>query len=127
VKLAVDTNRYSDFAKGIPDVVAALERAEALYLPFVVVAELRCGFVGGSRLRQNEVGLNRFLGRHNVHPLYADDQTTHCYAAIHEQLRRQGTPIPTNDLWIAALAVQHGLTLYARDAHFDHLPQIARL
>jgi len=57
----------------------------------------------------------------------AHERTTHEYSRLAAQLRKQGTPIPTNDLWIAALALQHGLTLYARDRHFDHLPQLPRL
>ena len=59
--------------------------------------------------------------------LYADEQTTHYYASIYRQLRKQGTPIPTNDMWIAALVLQHSLVLLARDAHFDALPQLPRL
>jgi tRNA(fMet)-specific endonuclease VapC len=59
--------------------------------------------------------------------VFADEDSTHHYARLFRQLRRQGTPIPTNDLWIAALVVQHQLHLFARDAHFDHLPQIPRL
>ncbi|MGB8297405.1 MAG: hypothetical protein WCG85_18415 [Polyangia bacterium] len=55
-----------------------------------------------------------------------DDQTTHQYASLYRQLRRQGTPIPTNDIWSAALVLQHGLTLHARDRHFDHLAQLVR-
>ncbi|MBV8531935.1 MAG: PIN domain-containing protein [Candidatus Eremiobacteraeota bacterium] len=58
---------------------------------------------------------------------YADDQTTHHYAAIFRQLRKQGTPIPENDMWIAALVLQHNLILHTRDRHFDHLPQLARV
>jgi len=127
MRVALDTNRYSDFARGDEVVRQALETAREIYLPLVVVAELRCGFVAGSRLRQNEQQLTRFLQRQDVHVLYPDDQTTHVYAAVHDQLRRQGTPIPTNDMWIAATVLQHGLTLYARDRHFDQLPQISRL
>ena len=56
--------------------------------------------------------------------LFADDQTTHHYAAVFSQLRKQGTPIPTNDMWLAALVLQHNLVLHARDKHFAHLPQI---
>jgi predicted nucleic acid-binding protein len=56
--------------------------------------------------------------------LLADDQTTHHYATVYRQLREQGTPIPTNDVWIAALVLQHNLALCARDRHFRHLPQI---
>jgi predicted nucleic acid-binding protein len=62
-----------------------------------------------------------------VRVLFADDQTTHHYAAVFRQLRKQGTPIPTNDMWLAALALQHNLALQARDKHFDRLPQIARV
>jgi tRNA(fMet)-specific endonuclease VapC len=62
-----------------------------------------------------------------VRILWPDEDTTHHYARIWMQLRRQGTPIPTNDLWIAALAVQHNLALYSRDAHFDHLAQLVRV
>ena len=61
-----------------------------------------------------------------VRLLVPDEQTTHHYAAVFRQLRQQGTPIPTNDVWIAALVIQHGLVLSSRDAHFDHLPQILR-
>jgi predicted nucleic acid-binding protein len=56
--------------------------------------------------------------------LRPDDQTTHHHAAAYRQLRTQGTPIPTNDLWIAALVLQHSLKLHDRDRHFEHLPQI---
>ncbi|MEZ5404150.1 MAG: hypothetical protein R2729_31005 [Bryobacteraceae bacterium] len=59
--------------------------------------------------------------------LYADDQTRHHYAGVYRQLRRQGTPIPVNDIWIAALVLQHNLALHARDRHFDHIPQIVRV
>ena len=58
--------------------------------------------------------------------LYADEQTAHHYASVFRQLRRQATPIPTNDIWIAALVLEHNLALHVRDKHFDHLPQIVR-
>jgi tRNA(fMet)-specific endonuclease VapC len=58
--------------------------------------------------------------------LYADEPTAHHYAAVYRQLRKQGTPIPTNDMWIAALVLQHSLVLFARDTHFDALPQLTR-
>ena len=59
--------------------------------------------------------------------IFADDQTTHHYASVFRQLRKQGTPIPANDMWLAALVLQHNLALHARDKHFDHLPQIVRV
>ena len=96
-------------------------------MPFVVLGELRAGFAGGARTGENEANLVRFLDSRRVDLVFADEDTTHHYARLFHQLRRQGTPIPTNDLWIAALVVQHELHLFARDAHFDHLPQIPRL
>ena len=127
MNLALDTNRYVDFCKGESQTVSALEEASSIYLPFVVLGELRAGFRIGRRGAQNERILREFLMMEGVIPLYPDDQTTHHYAAVYSQLRSQGTPIPTNDMWIAALVLQHNLALCVRDAHFDHLPQIARL
>jgi tRNA(fMet)-specific endonuclease VapC len=96
-------------------------------LPFIVVAEMRAGFSLGTRQGQNESTLRRFLSKAGVSILFPDDQTTHHYAAVYRQLRRQGTPLPTNDMWIAALVLQHNLALHSRDEHFDHLPQIVRV
>lgn len=90
-----------------------------------MIAELRGGFAAGNRARKNEEALTIFLKKPNVAVLYADEQTTVQYAHLWSYLRRRGTPIPSNDLWIASLVLQHGLTLYARDAHFKLLPQIA--
>ena len=127
MRVLIDTNRYTDFARGDVEAVDRLQRATHVYVPFVVVAELRAGFLCGSRSERNEANLTRFLSVPRVDVLYADDETTHHYARLFRQLRRQGTPVPTNDLWTAALAVQHGLHLFARDRHFDHLAQIPRL
>jgi tRNA(fMet)-specific endonuclease VapC len=126
LRLALDTNRYTDLCRGLVDVVRLVEQADAVFLPFVVVAELRAGFSIGRRGADNERTLRRFLMKPGVSILFPDEQTTHHYAAVFRQLRRQGTPIPTSDLWIAALALQHDLVLCARDRHFDRLPQITR-
>lgn len=126
MKVLIDTNRYVDFCRGDPGVTEIIGRAERIAMPFVSLAELRAGFRCGTLGRRNESTLLRFLSSSRVQVLYPDEQTTHSYAGLFAQLRAQGTPIPTNDLWIAALAVQHGLFLCSRDAHFDHLPQLAR-
>lgn len=126
MRLALDTNRYTDLCRDTAEVVTLVEHAEAVFLPFVVLAELRAGFAVGTRGAENERVLRRFLMKQGVAVLYADDQTTHHYATLFHQLRRQGTPIPTNDLWIAALVLQHDLVLCARDRHFDSLPQITQ-
>jgi predicted nucleic acid-binding protein len=88
---------------------------------------MRIAVLGGSRGEDNERALITFLSSPRVAVLHADDATTHHYARLVLQLRRQGAPIPTNNLWIAALVVQHNLHLFARDQHFDALPQLARL
>lgn len=124
MRLAIDTNRYRDLCDGKPDVVTRLETADAIFLPFVVLAELRAGFAVGTRGRANERVLHQFLSQPGVAILHTTDATTRSYAALYRQLRSQGTPIPTSDLWIAAIVIEHDLTLYTRDAHFEALPQL---
>jgi tRNA(fMet)-specific endonuclease VapC len=127
MRIALDTNRYSDLARGAIDIREIVERATEVFLPFAVVGELRGGFLRGGSMQDNERQLQDFFREHTAQILYPDEATTRHYGTLYAQLRRQGTPIPTNDIWIAALVVQHGLTLCTRDKHFDHLPQLARL
>jgi tRNA(fMet)-specific endonuclease VapC len=127
VRVAIDTNRYVDLCKGVHETVEVLESAEAVILPFVVLAELRAGFLFGRRQAENERALHHLLLKDGVDVVYPDDQTTHHYASVYRQLRKQGTPIPTNDMWLAALVLQHNFALHARDKHFDHLPQLVRI
>jgi len=127
MRLAIDTNRYVDFARGERDAIHRIQHTESIFIPFVVLAELRAGFLCGSRSSANERNLVRFMNSSRVSILLPDEATTHVYARLFRQLRQQGNPIPTNDLWIASLVIQHNLYLYARDRHFDHLPQIPRL
>lgn len=126
MRVALDTNRYTDLADDVAEVVETLSRADTIVMPFCTIAELRAGFAMGNQGRANERFLRSFLARPDVVSLFPDDGTTLHYATIFRQLRLQGTPIPTNDLWIAALVLQHDLTLYSRDRHFDHLPQLPR-
>jgi tRNA(fMet)-specific endonuclease VapC len=127
VKIALDTNRYTDLCRGDVSVVEIVERASEVWLPFIALGELRAGFAVGSQGPRNEAVLRRFLLKPGVGVVYADEQTTHHYANVYRQLRKQCTPIPANDMWIAALVLQHSLVLFARDAHFDVLPQLARI
>lgn len=127
MRIALDTNAYTAMISGDAAITTLIEQADAVAMPFVVLAELRAGFRVGSRGKQNEQILQRFLGLPAVEELYPDGQTTRTFADLYAQLRKQGTPIPQNDLWLAALAVQHDLTLLSRDRHFGHLPQIARV
>lgn len=124
MRVALDTNRYRDLCDGDQELVRLLEEAESVHVPFVVLGELRAGFSVGSRGRENERVLQRFLMKPDVDVLYPGDATARSYASLYRQLRRQGTPIPTNDLWIAALVAEHDLALCSRDRHFSYLPQL---
>lgn len=127
MRIVLDTNQYVEFCKGRTAVQERLQQAEHVFLPFVTVGELRAGFLCGTQSEQNERTLIRFLTSPRVSVLFADEQTTHHYARLFRQLRKQGTPIPTNDLWIAALVIQHDLALCTHDQHFDVLPQLNRV
>src|ERR1017187_5798250 len=117
MKIVVDTNRYRDFCSAVPEAITQLSTAKAIFMSFVTLAELRAGFLCGSLSRKNESVLSQFLNSPRVRLLFADEATSHHYARTFLQLRSQGTPIPTNDIWIAALTIQHGLFLYSRDKH----------
>lgn len=126
MKLALDSNAYRRFVEGDKDVLDRIQLAVQIAMPVPVLAELRAGFALGTRGLRNEAVLSRFLDSPRVEVLACDEQTTLTYAQLFAQLRRQGTPIPINDVWIAALAIQHRCTLLTFDADFDHLPQLAR-
>lgn len=124
MRFIIDTNRYRDFCEGLEEALAIIRRAETIFLPFITLAELRAGFAVGSRGLQNDKVLTKFINKPRVELLFPDEETTRQYAYLYKQLRTQASPIPTNDLWIAALAVQHNLFVFSRDEHFSHLPQI---
>jgi predicted nucleic acid-binding protein len=107
--------------------VTLLQTAEWIIIPFVTLAELRAGFLCGTLARRNESVLTRFLNSPRVDLLYPNEDTTHHYARLFRQLREQGTPIPVNDIWIAALSIQHDLMLCSRDSHFDVISQLSRI
>lgn len=127
MRLILDTNRYRDYAEGNEEVLNVLRRTDRVYLSFITLAELHAGFACGNRTTENERNFHLFLTKRSVSTLFPDGQTLHHYARLFRQLRTQGTPIPTNDLWIAALVSQHNLPLFSRDAHFLHLPQLPRI
>jgi tRNA(fMet)-specific endonuclease VapC len=104
--------------------VQVVRQASHIFLPLIVLGELRAGFAAGNRENANAANLQRFLNSPRVGVLVPDDQTTHHYAQIYVQLRERGIAIPTNDLWIAALVVQHQLILCTSDAHFKNLQQV---
>ena len=106
----------------MPSAVQALRSAHEIHLPLIVLAELLAGFAAGTRVEKNRDELAQFMASPRVHLLKPDQKTAHHYAEVYAALRKIGAPIPTNDLWIAALARQHRLPLFSLDAHFSAIP-----
>lgn len=126
-KILIDTNIYSYALRGAPDVVTILRRAERIAISSISVGELLSGFRGGDREQKNRDELSEFLDAPRVDLYPVDEGTAEFYAAILHQLRQLGRPIPTNDIWIAAVAQQHGHTLYSKDTHFQQIPGLLLL
>ena len=124
MNVALDTNAYSDFMRGNLQRVEIVRAARSIALPLIVLGELRAGFAAGSRESTNAANLLRFLSNPRVAVLLPDEQTAYHYAQLCLQLRGQGASIPTNDLWIASLVVQHGLVPCTSDRHLRQLPQV---
>ena len=126
MRVALDTNRLTDLFQGDSALAERLGACDEVWLPLIVLAEIKAGFYGGSQQHHNELLLRRFLARNTVSILLPSRETAEQYARIFVQLKRAGTPIPDNDLWIAALALEYDLTLITRDQHFEKIPQLLR-
>ena len=124
MRVLVDTSAYSAFTRGHPELKLALQRAEEIYLSPIVLGELQSGFRRGKHQARNEKGLEEFLDAGRVGLIPILDSTAVRYAEILTYLRRAGTPLPTNDVWIAASAMEHGLRVVTTDKHFRRVPQI---
>ncbi|KJS02945.1 MAG: twitching motility protein PilT [Desulfobulbaceae bacterium BRH_c16a] len=117
-KILIDTNIYSCALKGDPEVVQVLRQVVHIGISVVSIGELLSGFRGGNKELENRKELGIFLDSPRVTLYSIDEYTAEYYCAIINQLKKLGTPIPTNDIWIAASAFQHGLQLYTLDKHF---------
>ena len=114
----VDTNVLASFFAGDPDTVEAFQRASSLAVNTIILGELLAGFGMGNRAGENRRLLARFLANPRVNLLPLGSDTAEHYAGVFSQLRRKGRPIPSNDMWVAATALEHGLVLLTRDGHF---------
>jgi len=123
--LILDTNALSAAAEKDPGVSNILDGAAQLALPVVVIGEYRFGIARSRHLARYRLWLDALIADCTV--LDIGEQTSRHYADIADELRQSGKPIPTNDLWIAALCRQHGLPLLSRDHHFDVVPGIQRI
>jgi tRNA(fMet)-specific endonuclease VapC len=120
----LDTSAYSAFMRGHGELKLTLQRADRIVLTPIVLGELGAGFRAGSHQKKNEAELSHFLSSPRVDVVAVDAETAERYAVILHGLRQAGTPIPTNDIWIAASAMQHGLRVLTTDLHYDRIPQI---
>jgi tRNA(fMet)-specific endonuclease VapC len=125
LEVILDTNALSAFFDGDVRLKTVLAKAARISLPVIVLGEYRFGLLG-SRLRKTiEPALDALQATSDV--LLIDTDTIRPYAKLRDQLKRAGTPIPSNDVWIAAIAVQHGLPIVSQDEHFDLVSGIRRL
>lgn len=123
-RLLLDTSACSAAFRGNEAAIAAIRSVDQVVLTPVVLGELLAGFAGGNRHEKNEGLLREFLAEPSVSVIGIDEETASRYAVIMNSLRVAGSPIPSNDVWIAASAMQHGLELLTADAHFSNVAQI---
>lgn len=119
--IVIDTNAYTAFKRGDAAIVTVLKHAPKLILCTTVLGELLSGFAAGRRQSVNRAELTKFLSVPRVNVVPSTAATADLYALVYASLRRKGKPIPTNDLWIAASALEHGAALLTLDAHFQNI------
>lgn len=126
-RYCLDTVAYSHFKRGEPRVVELLDRAEWIGVPVVVIGELCAGFAQGSRMSRNLTELDEFLSLSVVEVLPVDRHVAEIFGELVADLRRQGRPIPVNDIWIGATCAKAGATLVTFDAHFEAMKRIGTI
>lgn len=121
MKLLLDTSAYVKFKRNEIEIVEIIVSAESILFSPIVLGELMFGFRNGTQLKKNMNDLNSFLQNEAVVPLEIGEITSDRYSRIADNLKRQGTPIPTNDIWIAAQTMEHGAELITSDRHFEKI------
>jgi tRNA(fMet)-specific endonuclease VapC len=121
VKIMLDTSAYVGFKRNAVEAVEIIVKAELIFFSPVVLGELMFGFRNGTRFKENRDDLDRFLDHDAVELLPIGKITSDRYSRIAAKLRQQGTPIPTNDIWIAAQAMEQGAELITSDRHFEKI------
>jgi predicted nucleic acid-binding protein len=121
----LDTNALTAFADGEPGALAEIGRARLIAIPVVVLGEYLFGIAQSRRRTEYEQWMNSYIRDYRI--LDVNSETASRYADVRLELRRKGTPIPANDIWIAALCRQHSLSLLSQDRHFDRVTGIRRV
>jgi tRNA(fMet)-specific endonuclease VapC len=124
MRVALDTNRLTDLFQGDKALAEWLGGCDEVWIPLVVVGEIKAGFYGGTQQHRNGILLRELLAKATVGVLLPSRETAEHYARLFVQLKRAGAPVPDNDLWIAALVLEHDLVLITRDRHFARIPQL---
>ena len=122
MNVLLDTSAYSALQRGHQPVLDVLRRSETVAVSAVVLGELYSGFRAGNRWAENTAQLAQFLSKPSVRVLNVTEETALRYAEVDVYLRKKGQPIPRNDVWIAAVALEHGLQLLTLDVHFREIP-----
>lgn len=123
-RILLDTSAYSALLRGDARIRLAVQEADELFVNPIILGELKAGFARGRHRKKNERELASFLVSPRVSVIPLDEESSERYAVILDSLRSAGTPIPTNDVWIAASAMQYGLQVVTTDRHFQKVPQI---
>ena len=124
MRYCLDTSAYSNFKRGDPQVVDLIDRADWIGVPVIVMGELAVGFKLGRRREANQAELDRFVAHPIVEVLPVSEDVVSLYADIVVDLKKAGTPLPANDIWIAAVAARHGVTVLTYDAHFRSIARV---
>lgn len=128
MRLVLDTNIYIDFGRGRQEVVDIIAgQSTEVLLPVIVLGELFYGFQKGSKSRENEEMFRRFVTSVGASIIDVDEEVARKYSLIYSALSVKGTPLPINDVWIAACCMSVGSTLLTRDRHFEHIEQIDKI
>lgn len=121
MKIILDTSAYVGFKRNVSDLVEIIVNAESILFSPIVLGELMFGFRNGSKFKENMNDLNKFLDHESVEMVQIGQITSDRYSRIASQLRTQGTPVPTNDIWVAAQTMEHGAELITSDRHFQNI------
>lgn len=119
--ILLDTNAYASFKRNETSVIEIIQHAELIGISPIMIGELMAGFDGGSKAKQNKVELQKFLESSRVIVYAITLDTSHFFSQIYCSLKRKGKPIPTNDMWIASQAMEHGCVVCTHDKHFGHI------
>jgi tRNA(fMet)-specific endonuclease VapC len=122
MNVLLDTSAYSALRRGNQQILDVLRRSETVGVPAVVLGELYSGFRAGDRCGENMAQLAQFLSKPSIRILNVTEETALRYAEVDVYLRKKGRPIPRNDVWIAAVALEHGLQVLTLDGHFREIP-----